>query len=275
MYCAMNTRFLSTAALAGLTALSLAAPAQADSPFEDVVVAEILPGWDTAEGTHMAGLRLVLADGWKTYWRAPGAAGIPPQFDWSGSENLADVSVHWPRPEVFYQNGMRAIGYADEVVLPIELTPTTPGAEITMQGEVLLGVCLDVCVPATLSLNAALPAPPQSAPIKAALKARPDSAAHAGVGDITCAVEAIEDGMRLTTSITVAQMPGQEVVVVEAEDPTIWVAETVVERQGDALTAITDLVPEAAQPFDLDTETLRITVLAQDQAIDITGCAVN
>lgn len=275
MYYAMNTRFLHAATLAGMCALGLSGPSMAQSPFDDVVTAEILPGWETSEGTHMAGLRLVLADGWKTYWRAPGAAGIPPQFDWTGSANIQGVAVHWPRPDVFYQNGMRSIGYANEVVLPLEITRTETDTEITMNALVNLGVCLDVCVPATVQITAELPAKPQTAPIQAALDALPQTAALAGVGDVTCTAEAIEDGMRLTTSIPVSQIGSSEIVVVEAADPTIWVAETTVVRSGLSLTAVTDLVPEAAQPFEVDAETLRITVLAQDQAIDITGCALN
>ena len=32
--------------------------------------------------------RVKLRPGWKTYWRYPGDSGVPPQFDFSGSENL-------------------------------------------------------------------------------------------------------------------------------------------------------------------------------------------
>jgi DsbC/DsbD-like thiol-disulfide interchange protein len=30
------------------------------------------------------------------------------------------MAIHWPRPEVFFTNGMRSIGYQDDVVLPVE-----------------------------------------------------------------------------------------------------------------------------------------------------------
>src|SRR5690606_19912095 len=42
------------------------------------------------------GVHVRLAPGWKTYWRSPGEAGLPPNFDWSGSRNLKDVSISWP-----------------------------------------------------------------------------------------------------------------------------------------------------------------------------------
>ncbi|MCX8508161.1 MAG: protein-disulfide reductase DsbD family protein, partial [Rhodobacteraceae bacterium] len=69
--------------------LALAAPlAQAQPVPDNLLKAEILPGWRTESGSQMAALRLTMAPGWKTYWRAPGDAGIPPRFDWTGSANL-------------------------------------------------------------------------------------------------------------------------------------------------------------------------------------------
>lgn len=132
-------RFLATSALA----LAPMAHAGGFSP-EDVAAFDILPGWRTAEGTHMTALRIRLDPGWKTYWRAPGEAGIPPRFDWSGSRNIASVRFHWPAPQVFRQNGMRALGYQGELILPIELVPSVPGGAITMRTEVELGICEDV-----------------------------------------------------------------------------------------------------------------------------------
>jgi suppressor for copper-sensitivity B len=38
-----------------------------------------------------AGLHILLGEGWKTYWRSPGDAGMPPRMDWSGSTNVASV----------------------------------------------------------------------------------------------------------------------------------------------------------------------------------------
>ncbi|MEJ6478965.1 MAG: protein-disulfide reductase DsbD family protein, partial [Octadecabacter sp.] len=94
--------------LAALVALSV--PAAAD-PMDGVAAFDILPGWRTDRGTHMVAVRISLAPGWKTYWRAPGDAGIPPQFQWDGSQNINAAQFHWPIPEVMNQNGMRSIGY--------------------------------------------------------------------------------------------------------------------------------------------------------------------
>lgn len=245
--------------------------AGAGSPDASVIQAELLPGWQTERGTQMAGLRLTLAPGWKTYWRAPGDAGIPPSFDWTGSRNMQAVATHWPRPEVFEQNGMRTIGYQDQVVLPLELTPRKAGEPISLRGHINLGVCEDICMPMTLDIQADLPAESHPAPIRAALKDRPMTARQAGVGDVTCSVEPTSDGLRLTTHITMPRIGGDEMAVIELPDPTVWVAEAETTRRGNQLVAVTDLVPDGGA-LALNRSNVRITVLAGNQAVDIRGC---
>ena len=51
--------------------------------------------------TWTAGVDIVLDKGWKTYWRMPGEAGIPPSFDWKGSQHVKTIEVLWPAPRRF------------------------------------------------------------------------------------------------------------------------------------------------------------------------------
>ena len=90
-----------------------------------LVEIEVLDGGLTARGTYMGALRLTLQTGWKTYWRSPGDAGIPPSFDWRGSRNIGSLAIIWPTPEVTMTSGYQTIGYHDQLVLPIEITPNT------------------------------------------------------------------------------------------------------------------------------------------------------
>jgi DsbC/DsbD-like thiol-disulfide interchange protein len=46
-----------------------------------------------------AGVEIWLDPGWHTYWRDPGDSGVPPTFDFAGSENVKSVIVLWPAPE--------------------------------------------------------------------------------------------------------------------------------------------------------------------------------
>ncbi|MFD2440837.1 protein-disulfide reductase DsbD domain-containing protein [Paracoccus kondratievae] len=102
------------------------APAMAQDLPPGLVSAEMMPGWVTPEGNRITALHLRLEPGWKTYWRSPGDAGVPPRFDWAGSQNLGEVRLLWPRPEVIESEGERTLGYREELILPIEITPPAP-----------------------------------------------------------------------------------------------------------------------------------------------------
>ena len=258
-------------------ALPLAAPAQtASGPAEVPAEVRLLPGWRTAQGTHMAALHVRLEPGWKTYWRAPGDGGIPPRFRWTGSRNLAAVRFHWPRPGVYEIGGMRSIGYYGELVLPMELTPQRPGEPIHLQAVVELGVCRDVCVPmsaeVTADLGATMTASTGDPRIAAALAARPVSAREAGVRRIACTVEPLRDGLRLTARIEMPPLGPDEVAVFELPDDSIWVSESDNGREGRALVSTSDMVPPAGAPFALDRSSVRITVLSGNRAVEMRGC---
>ena len=47
------------------------------------------------------GLQFELEPGWKIYWRTPGQAGITPELDWYGSDNLAAAEIRWSVPHCF------------------------------------------------------------------------------------------------------------------------------------------------------------------------------
>ena len=263
-----DTRMIRIFALAALLATPAAAFTQ-----DDLLRAELLPGWRTAGGAHMAALSLTLAPGWKTYWRSPGEAGIPPVLDFAGSTNLKSVRLHWPSPALFDVSGLSTLGYHDALILPIEITPERAGQPVDLKLFVDLGVCRDICVPARLDLTATLPV--QGAPdaaIRAALAAGPVSGARAGLTAIDCTVTPIRDGLAMTTRITLPHQGGAEAVVLEPADGTIWVSQSDTRRDGNILTAITDLVPPSGAPFALDRSTLRVTVVRDSGSVEVTGC---
>lgn len=235
---------------------------------DDVAHAEILPGWRTSKGTHMAAIRIQLAEGWHTYWRAPGAAGIPPQFNWQDSGNLQSVSTHWPTPVVFDQAGSLSIGYEHEVIIPIELTPNSDG-EITLRGEMNIGVCDEICLPMNIKLNANLPNAGSVNPqISASLVDHP----KVHKSGASCSISPIADGLKLTTQIKVASLGSMEVVVVELPDKAIWVSEAKTTRDGQVLTSSVEMVPPNAAPFALQRSDIRITVLGSEKAVEFQGC---
>lgn len=261
----MMKRLLALAAL-------LAAPVHAFSQ-EDVVSGQFLSGWRMENGNQMAAMDLRLSPGWKTYWRAPGEAGIPPEFDWTGSENIKAVRIHWPSPSVFHSNGLQTVGYHDALMLPVEITPQDPSRPVTVRLRVDLGVCKDICMPAELGFAGQLPAAGKpDAAIRAALADQPRRGAEAGLRAISCTVAPIEDGLRLTARIDLPQLAANEVVVIENRDRSIWVSEAETERQGGLLVSSADMVPPGGGAFALDRKGLTVTVLGEGKAVEIAGC---
>ncbi|MGB0913515.1 MAG: protein-disulfide reductase DsbD domain-containing protein, partial [Phaeobacter italicus] len=214
--------------LALAAALTLAAlPLRAQIAMDDLVRADVLDGGLTKRGTYQTALRLTLSDGWKTYWRAPGDAGIPPQFDWGRSQNLGKMEITWPTPHVFDQNGIQSIGYETQLVLPVEITPADPAQPVELRGKVEIGICKDICVPGTLSVNHRLDASADRNPaIAAALAQRPYSRKEAGVTSATCRLSPIDGGMRIEARIKMPSAGGREVAVIEPGSQQIWASQT-------------------------------------------------
>ena len=95
-----------------------------------------------------AGIEIKLQPGWKTYWRYPGDSGVPPRFDFAGSENVAARRVLWPAPHPFTDEAGTSIGYKDNVIFPVRVTPRDPAKPVTLQAKLDYAVCEKLCVPA-------------------------------------------------------------------------------------------------------------------------------
>lgn len=113
---------------------------------------------------HRAGLQVTLSPGTKTYWRTPGDSGVPPMFDWSGSDNVADVQLAWPAPHRFADGGGQSIGYKMDVVFPLLVTPRDPAKPVLLAAKVDYAVCDNICIPAKGEARLALAAGPASDP---------------------------------------------------------------------------------------------------------------
>ncbi len=265
--------FLKPTTVALTACFALTAPAVAQD-VDGVVQLDVLDGGRTASGTYLGALRLTLKDGWKTYWRAPGDAGIPPQFDWRGSQNVGDVSITWPAPDVFVQNGLQSIGYADQLVLPVEITPKNPAKPVRLRGDMDLGVCKDVCIPERLDFDHTLNADANRNPaIAAALAQRPYSAKEARVTAASCHLTPTSDGMQIEARVKMPSAGGREVAVIEPGNPALWASQPETTRQGDTLVATSEVISASGGPFALDRSEIRITVLGANHAVDIRGCS--
>ena len=133
--------------------------------------AEVESPWSAPEGTavrlvagaregavHHAGVEIRLASGWKTYWRYPGDAGIPPQFNWSDSDNVERVEIDWPAPIRFDEGGATSIGYQHDVILPLRVVPKDSGQPVRLDLALDFAVCSTICQPASASVALDIPA---------------------------------------------------------------------------------------------------------------------
>jgi DsbC/DsbD-like thiol-disulfide interchange protein len=252
-----------------------APPAGAAVQLGDLVRAEVRPGWITPQGTRMVALHLQLAAGWKTYWRIPGEAGIAPRFDWSASQNLAGVRVHWPQPVVFDQAGFRSIGYLGELVLPLELTPERAGRPIVLDGQVSIGVCNDICVPAELQVGGLLRGNgAHDAAIATALATVARPAREAGMsGALRCTIQPAARGLEVTLRATLPRQGTTEHMVVELPGARVWMGESRTWREGGDLVARAQMRAPRGEPLSLDRGRLQVTILGGPRMLEHAGCS--
>jgi DsbC/DsbD-like thiol-disulfide interchange protein len=152
----MNMRILIAAGLLGVATLPASATmgswSESDNVRVRLVAQEPEPG-----GTLHGAIEIALAPGWKTYWRSPGDAGVPPRFDFSGSVNARDVSVDFPAPERVDDGYAASNVYRDRVVLPVRLTVPEPDAPVSLDVVMDIGLCEEICIPVNLRARLELP----------------------------------------------------------------------------------------------------------------------
>ncbi|KPQ06708.1 MAG: putative protein predicted to be involved in C-type cytochrome biogenesis [Rhodobacteraceae bacterium HLUCCA12] len=251
---------------------ALPGQAQAVDPAQ-LVQAELRPGWRTERGTHMAALHLRLADGWKTYWRIPGEAGIAPQMDWSRSQNVQSVRPHWPRPIVFDQNGYRSIGYRDELVLPLEFTPERAGRPMALMAQVTIGLCRDTCVPVDLSVSLPLrDAGAHDPMIARSLSQTAEPGQSAGLSRATCRIEPGARGMELTIRATMPRLGQAEHMVMEIPGSGYWVSDGRTAREGGDLVGRARVRAPGQDTVSIQRGDVAFTVLSEDRMITHQGC---
>ncbi len=241
---------------------------------DDPISGRVIQGWTLPDGRMVTGIDLHLKPGWKTYWRSPGDAGIPPHFDWSRARNIGSVAITWPTPHVFHQNGMRSIGYKDRVVIPLHIQPRSPGQPVRFRVQMDLGVCSDICIPHRIDFDTTLDAAPvKPVPtLAAALAQTPFSRGEAGVAAATCALRPITDGMEVTVRVQMPSSGGAEIAVIEPNIPEVWTSEAETSRSGNWVTATSQMLHNTGRPFAVNRSAMRITILGSNHAVDIQGC---
>jgi DsbC/DsbD-like thiol-disulfide interchange protein len=149
----------------------------------------LLAGAPATKGAkaYLAGLEITMAEGWKTYWRMPGDAGVPPTFDWAGSTNVRAIEVRYPAPMRLPEPAAETIGYKRSVIFPVAVTPQDAARPVELKLAIEFGVCRDICVPAEAKFSLVLaPAEMAGEPlaaVRAALERVPRRAAGRRASD--------------------------------------------------------------------------------------------
>jgi DsbC/DsbD-like thiol-disulfide interchange protein len=208
--------------------------------------ARLIAGTRGADAPLRAGIEIRLKAGWHTYWRYPGDAGVPPQFDFTGSQNLKAVEVRWPVPRRIPEAGLIAIGYDRDVILPLKVTPQDPSKPVTLRLKLNYAICEKLCVPAEAKGELALAgaSSTQDAPLAAAEARVPrQRSLNEGAGLAVRSVQR-EAGSNPPRLLIDVAAPGSGPVDLFAEGPT--------DQWAPPLPVLTPGAPPPVQRFALD-----------------------
>lgn len=131
--------------------------------------------WISTSATAEAGkpvqtaVRLVLDEGWHTYWKNPGEGGMEISVKWELPEGWTAGELEQPVPKRFMTGDLPGFGYEGTVVFPVTFTaPAGFSGEVKLKGKISWLTCNDdSCIPGNaeleLPLKAGAPAPAQAA----------------------------------------------------------------------------------------------------------------
>ena len=225
------------------------------------------------DGKLAAGIEIVMPQGWHTYWRSPGDAGVPPLVDFSASKNLGPAAIDFPVPTRLDDGFAVTNVYQDRVLLLVSAPIADPTQPVELSVSLQIGVCDEICIPE--EVNAVLTVPPGendagAAKTLAAARALVPGAAEPGVFALE---KASRDGG--TENKPVFRFAGVVPDAVHAnvfvEGPPDWspyTPELVSGRAGKATWSVKfsrtgSTVPIAGAKF-------RVTILSGNRAIDQT-----
>jgi DsbC/DsbD-like thiol-disulfide interchange protein len=222
-----------------------------------------------------AGIEVRLEPGWKTYWRYPGDSGVPPVFDFTGSENVKSATVLWPAPRRFPDGaGGNSIGYNGGVTFPVHVMPQEPGKPVLLRLKVSYAICEKLCVPAEgkAELNLIATASPENASLANAEARVPKPRTLAAAGNLIIRSVHREPANGRSRVIVDVVAPQAATVDLFAEGPTPDWALPLPESLpgapagGRRFAFDIDGVPADAK---IQGALLKLTLVADDEAIEV------
>jgi DsbC/DsbD-like thiol-disulfide interchange protein len=270
LFCALAPARAGEHAATATTAWSGKAPAQSRLILESTEFA--------GENVNRAGVQIKLDEGWWTYWRAPGASGMPPMFDWSGSENLADEpETIWPVPLRAVEYGESLNLYRDEVVFPIEFRAADPKKPVKLHLKMAYGVCRNMCVPSTAEHEVVVK-PARATPLVdagnakliAAYSGRRPSHDPFATGLEIREVRTTVDDAKVSLVIRMRGLDNDRAALVLVEGPDFIHADEVMPRRADdpRVKVLKFKIGGTSKIRALSGKRIRITVIDGDRALE-------
>ena len=170
-------------------------------------------------GAYRAGVEIALDGNALTYWRNPGDAGVPPEFDFTASSNLARADVAYPAPERHDEDGSEVFGWRRNVIFPLNVQPRDPSKPVTLTLMLRYAACEKICIPSEgrmqLTISPGGPATAQAARIAhwAALVPRPAAQADASIK-----LEPVAGADKPTWRVTASPAEAGSALFAEGED---------------------------------------------------------
>jgi DsbC/DsbD-like thiol-disulfide interchange protein len=253
-----------------LAALGLAPEAGASPQMQGLHSRVRLVSGGVQDGRVLAGVEIVLDRGFKTYWRNPGESGLPPRFEWSGSQNAGAIDLRWPAPKRTEDAGGVSYTYADQVVFPVLVTPADPKAPVRLELALEYGVCKEICIPARAEIALDLTHDVLGEGLVRLALARVPTPQPLGAGG-ALAILAAEplpasgDKPRIAVTVRSPEGPGP---MLFAEGPDAWFVSTPAEGEvvGPGTRRFVATVEE--RPKDAGSLPLRLTLVAGTQAVE-------
>lgn len=113
----------------------------------------------TAGRTFSVGLKIHHLEGYHTYWKNPGIAGVPTALAWKLPEGFSAGPIQWPVPEKTLMAGHPVHGYERDVILLVDIKAPEriESKTVKLVADATWMACAKGCTPGKETLEIVLP----------------------------------------------------------------------------------------------------------------------
>lgn len=106
---------------------------------------------DEGQKKIILGVHFLIEKGWKVYGKDSEGIGMPPSFDFKGSNNITDHKIIWPEAELSEEKIgntlFRYFYYNNEVIIPVEIGLIDQKQTSDIKLNFDFAICKETCIP--------------------------------------------------------------------------------------------------------------------------------